>query len=62
MHALIGDEVGVGHGRYIDYFRRVGDAWKSCIGGWSPMSRIRVTMPTCTGGRAETTPTRATTA
>ena len=28
MHALIGDQVAVGYGRYIDYFRRMGSAWK----------------------------------
>ena len=28
MHALIGDQVATGYGRYIDYFRRMGDAWK----------------------------------
>jgi SnoaL-like domain len=28
MHALIGGDIATGYGRYIDYFRRTGDAWK----------------------------------
>jgi hypothetical protein len=28
MHALVGDDIAVGYGRYIDYFRRTGGAWK----------------------------------
>jgi hypothetical protein len=28
MHALIGERVEVGYGRYIDYFRRIDDVWK----------------------------------
>ena len=28
MHALIGGQVAVGYGRYIDYFRRIGGTWK----------------------------------
>jgi hypothetical protein len=28
MHALIGGNVTAGYGRYIDYFQRLGDAWK----------------------------------
>ena len=28
MHALIGGQVVVGYGRYIDYFRRIGGTWK----------------------------------
>jgi hypothetical protein len=28
MHALIGDQVAVGYGRYIDYFRRTAGEWK----------------------------------
>jgi hypothetical protein len=28
MHALIADQVTVGYGRYVDYFRRIGGAWK----------------------------------
>lgn len=28
MHALIGDDVGVGYGRYIDHFRRTDNGWK----------------------------------
>lgn len=28
MHALIGGQVTAGYGRYIDYFQRIGNAWK----------------------------------
>jgi hypothetical protein len=28
MHALIGGQVTASYGRYIDYFQRLGDAWK----------------------------------
>jgi hypothetical protein len=28
MHALIGGQVTASYGRYIDYFRRLGNAWK----------------------------------
>lgn len=28
MHALVGGQVAMGYGRYIDYFRLVGNAWK----------------------------------
>jgi SnoaL-like domain len=28
MHALIGGDIAVGYGRYIDYFRRTDNAWK----------------------------------
>jgi hypothetical protein len=28
MHALIGGQVTAGYGRYIDYFQRLGNAWK----------------------------------
>jgi hypothetical protein len=28
MHALIGTDIAVGYGRYIDYFRWTGNAWK----------------------------------
>ncbi len=28
MHALIGGNLTVGYGRYIDYFQRLGGAWK----------------------------------
>jgi hypothetical protein len=28
MHALIGSDIAIGCGRYIDYFRRIGNSWK----------------------------------
>jgi hypothetical protein len=28
MHALIGSDIAIGYGRYIDYFRRIGNSWK----------------------------------
>jgi hypothetical protein len=28
MHALVGGQVTASYGRYIDYFRRLGDGWK----------------------------------
>jgi hypothetical protein len=28
MHALIGGQVSAGYGRYVDYFQRLGGAWK----------------------------------
>jgi SnoaL-like domain len=62
MHALIGGDIAVGYGRYIDYFRRTDDAWKLAYRRVVPDATIPATMPPSTGGRAATAPIHATTA